>query len=218
MLKNIALGLVAGSLILWTASAAHAVPWSLRLEGLHTDYSSRTFSSFLSGFQELNLDGGTGFSLAAEARVNRWLGLEASVSQIGLDASWRDVETRFFPNDPPVLRQVTVAADSGTFSLRPISFGVLVHPLRSGRFDLYVGPQASWVLYDVGLDGPPDRDGELAFGGKAGLEIHLGQSPWSAGLGYRHLEVQHDGMEHDQYTGIGLDLFSAALTYHFGRR
>jgi hypothetical protein len=218
MLKNIAVGLVVGALAVSTASQAHAQSWALRLEGLHGDYSSRTFSSHSFGYQELTLDSGNGFSLAGEYRPNRWLGLELSLSQIDLDASWRAVEVRPISFNPTVLREFTVASDSGSFSLRPISFGVLAHPLRPGRFDFFIGPQLSWVVFDIGLKGPPKRDAEVAFGGKAGLEVRLGQSPWSAGLAYRHLEVQHEGMEHDQYTGIGLDVLSAVLTYRFGGR
>jgi opacity protein-like surface antigen len=218
MLKIVAVGLLVGALAVSTASKANAEPWALRLEGLRSDYSSRTSSSYFSTSQELTFDGGNGFSLAGEYRPNRWLGLELSVSQIDLDASFRQVEIRPISFNPTVLREFTVASDSGSFSLRPISFGALVHPLRPGRFDFYVGPQVSWVLYDIGLNGPPDRDAEVAFGGKAGLEINFGQSPWSAGLGYRHLEVQHEGTDRDQYTGIGLDLISAVLTYRFGGR
>src|SRR6266545_3620277 len=214
--RNVILALVVvPALVGSTASEAAAADWAVRLEGLRSYYSSRTFTSYFSGSNELTLDDGNGFSLAGEYRANRWLGLELSWSQIDLDASWRSFETRPISFNPLVLSQVTIASDSGVFSLRPLTFGVLVHPLRRGRLDLYVGPELSWVEYHIGLTGPPDRDSELAIGGKVGLEAELGRSPWSAGVAYRHIEVQHEGMERDQYTGLGVGALSAVLTYHF---
>lgn len=197
------------------AAASHAEPgpWELRLEAGSTDYSRRTISSHSLGYSELSLDGGNGFSLAAEYRPRPRVGFELSFSSINLDAEWRQVEIRPVSFNPTVLREFTIASDEGTFSLRPLAVTLLFHPLRSGRFDFYVGPQLAWVDFDAGLEGPPRRDDEWAFGGKAGFEVGLGSSPWSAGLTYRYFETQHEGTERDQYTGIGIHLVSAVLGY-----
>lgn len=201
------------------ATAIHAEPgtWALRLEAGSTDYSRRTFSGHSRGYSELSLDGGNGFSLAAEYRRSPLVGVELSFSSVNLDAEWREVEIRPISFNPTVLREFTIASDDGTFSLRPLAVTLLFHPLRSGRFDFYVGPQLAWVDFDAGLEGPPRRDDEWAFGGKAGLEVDLGSSPWSAGLTYRYFETQHEGMERDQYTGIGIHLVAAVLGYKLGR-
>jgi hypothetical protein len=205
-----------GLLALSTASHAETGPWVLRVEGGTTDYSSRTFSGFLSGHTELSLDGGRGFGVAGEYRLGPRTGVELSLSTIDLDAEWRQVEIRLVSTNPTVLREVTVASDSGRFSLRPLALAFLFHPLRQNRLDFYVGPQVAWVDFKVGLNGPSDRDAELALGGKLGLELALGNSPWSAGVTYRYLDTQHEGVERDQYTGIRINLISAALSYRVG--
>jgi hypothetical protein len=205
--------------LLTSAAVGHAEPepWALRLEAGVTDYSRRTLSSHSSGYSELSLDGDNGFSLAAEYRHSSRVGLELSFSSVNLDAQWRQVEIRPVSFNPTVLREFTVASADGTFSLRPLAVTLLLHPLRSGRFDFYVGPQLAWVDFDIGLEGPPRREDEWAFGGKAGLEVDLGSSPWSAGLTYRYFETQHQGTERDQYTGIGIHWVSGVLGYKLGR-
>jgi len=204
-------------LLALSAPGRAAGPWTLRAEGGTTNYSSRTFSGFLSGYSELSLDGGKGFGVAGEYHISELVGVELSLSQIDLDADWRDVEIRLISTNPPVVGEVEVASDSGSFSLRPLAATFLFHPFHQGRLDFYLGPQLAWVDFQMGVNGPPDRDPELAYGGKAGLELALGGSPWSAGVSYRYLDTQHEGMEHDQYTGIRLSLVSAVLSYRLGR-
>lgn len=204
-----------GLVLLSTASRAQT-GWTLRVEGGTTDYSSRTFSGFLSGFSELSLDGGKGFGVAGEYHVSELLGVELSLSQIDLDADWREVQIRLISTNPPVVGEVEVASDSGSFSLRPLAATFLFHPFHQDRLDFYLGPQLAWVDFQTDVNGPPDRDSELAYGGKAGLELALGGSPWSAGVTYRYLDTQHEGMEHDQYTGIRLNVVSAVLSYRLG--
>jgi hypothetical protein len=191
--------------------------WLLRAEGGSAHYSREAFSSTSLSSQRLELDGGDGIGLAAECLVSSRIGLELSLSRIGLDAQYRRVETRPDPADPTRPQEVTVASDSGDFTLLPVAFGAYWHPLRSSRFDLYVGPQLAWVDYDLGLSGPPSRAAEWAFGGKLGVEARLGQSPWSAGVAFRYLDIQHEGLEHDLYTGIGLQVLSLGVSYRIGR-
>jgi hypothetical protein len=205
------------SLVLLSTAGRAQTGWTLRVEGGTTDYSSRTFTGFLSGHTELSLDGGKGFGVAGEYRLGPRTGVELSLSSIDLDADWREVEIRLVSTNPTVLREVTVASDSGSFTLRPLAVTFLFHPLQQDRLDFYFGPQLAWVDYQIDVNGPPDRDAELAYGGKAGLELALGRSPWSAGVTYRYLDTQHEGMEHDQYTGIRLNLVSAVLSYRLGR-
>ena len=199
-----------------TAPAA-ASSWTLRAEGGLADYSRQSFSSHAFGYTELTLDGDMAFALAAEYRPSPRFGLELSVGAIDLDAHWRQVEVRPISFNPVVLREFEVAAESGSFTLRPVSFAPLFHPLRSERFDLYIGPQVSWVAFDEGIGGLPDREEEWGFGGKAGFDVRLGQSAWWAGLGYRFLDTQHEGQERDLYTGIGVHVVSAVLSYRAGK-
>lgn len=192
--------------------------WTLKLAAGVAEYSKETFSSAGLGFDRLELGDGVEVGVAAEYRVGERVGLELSWSQVRLDAEWLRAEYRPDPGDPSVIRAVTVASDSGDFTLQPLAFALLWHPAPGRRIDFYLGPQLAWVDYDVGVDGAPERDAEWAFGGKLGADLRLGESAWSAGLALRYLEIQHEGAERDLYTGIGLPLFAANLNYRFGAR
>lgn len=202
---------------LFLATPLHAAgEWVLRLEAGATAYSQESFAGYLIGYDRLELDGGMALGLAAEYRASEHFGVAVSWSRLRLDAQWQRVEYRPDPADPTVPLATTVAAHSGDLTLQPLGIAAYWHPLRHPRFDLYLGPQLAWVPFSVGVEGAPDRDAEWAYGGELGGEIRLGDSPWSVGLTFRHLEVQHDGAEHDLYTGMGLELYSAVLSYRFG--
>lgn len=201
------------SLIL--GALAHPVlagEWALRLEGGVTDYSRQAFTSYFQNSSELSFDGGTGFALSGEYRPGRVAGFEFSIGLIELDARWRATQLRPISFNPPVFETVVLADESGDFTVQPMTFGLLLHPLRDSRFDLYVGPQVGWAEFDLGVNGPPRREGEVVIGGKVGMEMQLARSPWSAGLSYRYVETQHEGHERDVYTGIGLHLVSAVIS------
>lgn len=202
--------------LLFMPSIAYATtrPWSLRLEAGTSQYSRDTFASYAGiHYTELSLNDGHALAIAAEYRPTSLLGVELSFGSVELDARWREVEIRPISFNPTVLEEVTVDSDSGDFALRPITLGLLVHPLRRDRIDFYVGPQLGRTSFHIDLHGPPSRDPEWTFGGKAGVEVRMADSPWSAGLAYRYLETQHDGQEHDPYTGLSIHLFSAVLSY-----
>jgi hypothetical protein len=191
--------------------------WVLRLEAATTDYSSEAFSSVLIGNDRLELDGGNGYAAALEYRLDRHFGLELSFGRVELDARWRRLEFRAPPPGETAPVPVITDSDSGDLALQPLALAAYYHPLRSDRFDLFLGPQVAWIDYELGLRGPPSRDPEWALGAKLGVEVALGRSPWSVGLAVRHLEIQHEGAERDLYTGIGMQLVSAHMTYRMGR-
>jgi hypothetical protein len=204
-----------GLLALSTPSHA-AGPLIFRVEGGTTDHSSRTISSSMSGHTELSLDGGNGFGVAGEYRLGPRTGIELSWSSIDLDAEWRAVMIRLVSTNPNVFREEIVGSDSGTLTVRPLAATFLFHPFHHDRMDFYLGPQAAWVQYQQDFTGPPDRNEEIGFGGKLGLDLALGRSPWSAGVSYRFLSILHDGIEHDLYKDIDLNLVSAVLSYRVG--
>ncbi len=200
-----------------SADALEAAAWVLRLEGMRTDYSRETFSGFSTGYRRLELDGGRGFGIAAEVRVGRQFGLELSASRVDLDAESRRVEygPNPVPGGPPIA--TTTASDSGDFTLLPLAVAAYWHPLHGRRVDLYLGPQIARVDFELGVDGPPRREAEWALGAKVGAEVALGRSPWSAGVALRYLETDHDGVERDPYTGIGIRLVSVVVAYRIGQ-
>jgi hypothetical protein len=185
----------------------------LRGRGLVTDYEKRLVSGFSLGRTELVLDGGSGFELAAEFRPRPRFGWELSVGRLSLDGDLRIITTRLVSVDPLVLQEETLFASEGDFELQPIALSFLVHPLREGPVDLYLGPQVAWVSYRVDVPEAQDRESEPAYGAKLGAELRLGSSPWSVGLELRHLETLHEQIEHDLYGNFGIDIAALTLAY-----
>lgn len=195
----------------WCAAPAD---WTVRLEAGATNYSRDSFSAFSLGYSELALDGGYSLSLGCEYRRSPLIGFEASISRIALDAEWREFQIQGV-GDPPLPESVLVASDSGELALQPIALTAMFHVFRAPRSDLHIGPQVAWVTYDIALEGPPHRKSEPAFGIKAGWVWRPTESPWGVGLSYQYLEVQHEGVEHDQYTGLPIQVVALGLSYRF---
>ena len=191
--------------------------WTLRAGLLGTDYQKRLVTGGSLGYDELVLDGGTGYELAIELRPSQHIGWEFSLERLNLDAHLRGFANRFSGN-PPTFHSELVFESDGGFRIEPIAAAFLIHPLRARRFDLYVGPQVAWVLYDTSVDGVPDRDAEPGYGGKLGAEMRLGEgSPWSVALELRHLQITHEGIEHDIHHDIGIQTAALVVGYHVGR-
>lgn len=198
---------------------AQQEPWTLRASLLGTDYQKRLVTEYFGNSTELVLDGGVGLEIAAEYRPNRIIGWELSLSRLDVDATQRSFTNRVISFDPFVIRRELLFEDDGTFRIEPIAVALLFHPLRARRFDLYVGPQVAWVLYNVDVDGAQDRDPEPGFGGKLGAELRLGEdSPWSMALELRHLQIPHEGTDRDIYTDIGIQTAALVVGYHVGSR
>jgi opacity protein-like surface antigen len=203
------------------AAPAWAQPerWTLRAGILGTDYEKRLSTSYFSNTTEIVLDGGTGLEIAAEYRPNRTIGWELSLGRLAVDTSLRELTTRVVSFDPFVVRQEVTFSSEGDFRIEPIAVALLIHPLRARRFDLYLGPQVAWVRYNVDVDGAPDRDAELGFGGKLGAEMRLAESsPWSVALELRHLQIPHEQSDRDIYADIGIQSAALAVGYHVGAR
>jgi hypothetical protein len=191
--------------------------WTLRAGLLGTDYHKRLSASYFSNATEIVLDGGTGLEIAAEYRPNRTIGWELSLGRLAVDTSLRELTTRVVSFDPFVVRQEVTFSSEGHFRIEPIAVALLIHPLRARRFDLYVGPQVAWVRYNVDVDGAPNRDAELGFGGKLGAEMRLGEgSPWSVALELRHLQITHEGTDRDIYSDIGIQTAALVFGYRLG--
>ena len=208
--------LLLGILGLSGLNTAMAADLTFRFEGGVARYSRTSLTAYSLGYSQLSLDDGSALTLGCEYRLNRALGFELSISRIALDADWRAFELHG-EGDPPRPVAVLTDSDSGDFTLQPIALSLLWHPLRTRKSDLYLGPQVAAVSYSIGVEGPPHRDSEPAVGAKVGWEWLLGGSPWSLGVSYRFLEIQHEGVEHDQYTGLHPQTASLALSYRFQR-
>lgn len=202
------------SSVLILPCCAAAADWTVRLEAGATNYSRDSLSAFSLGYSELVLDGGYALSLGCEYRRNPLVGFEVSISRIALDAEWREFRIQG-AGDPPLPEVVLVASDSGEFALQPIALTAKFHVFRAPRSDLHIGPQVAWVTYDIALEGAPQRKSEPAFGIKAGWDWRPTESAWSVGLSYQYLDVQHEGVEHDQYTGLPIQVIALGLSYRF---
>jgi hypothetical protein len=217
MLKRTRVAILAFGAFLSAGMAvqAESPSWSLRLRTLASSYEHEFVSPYLTTTY-LNVEDGSGFEVSAELRPRQHLGVELSAGRLSMDARLRVTQLQPISFNPIVLREVTIFSSEGDFTINPFSLAVLYHPLRQGRFDLYVGPAISWVRYDIGVDGAQDRDPEPGYGVKLGGEYLFGRTPWSLGFEYRHLELLRDGTDRDLYGDIGLGVGALVVGYRFG--
>jgi hypothetical protein len=199
------------------AAAAEPSRWTMRGRALVSDYENRFTTSYFENRTELDVDQGRGLEFALELRPNSLVGVELSVGRMSFDAALRDIRTEDDPSssNPRDFRDVVIFSDEGDFIMEPVSLSVLFHVLRDRPVDFYLGPQAAWVRYDVGVEAP-EREAELAYGAKLGAELRLGGSPWSLGLELRRLQTIHESLDRDLYGNIGLNVAALSLAYHLG--
>ncbi len=197
-----------------TAAAAQPPRWTLRAHALASNYEHEFIYPY-STTTYLNVDDGRGFEGSVEYRPHPRFGFELAAGQLTMDARVRVTQIQAISFNPTVLREVTIFSDEGEFTVKPFTAGLLFHPLRQGRFDLYVGPQVAWVRYDI--DVGESRDPYFGYGGKVGAAYSLGRSPWSVGVEYRHLELlREENLDRSLYGEIGLDVFALTFGYRFG--
>jgi outer membrane protein with beta-barrel domain len=194
-------------------AAADSPRWTLRARAVESDYRKDARLAYGLGVSYFTLDGGSGFEFAAELRPNNYLGWELSAGRLSLDAASRSALVYAVSFDPLVLREEIVSSSDGHLILQPIALSLLIHPLRAGPVDLYVGPQVAWVPFDVDDAGLGTREPEPAYGAKLGAELRFSNSSWSAGLELRHLEIVHEAAERDLHGNIGITTASLGLAY-----
>lgn len=209
--------LLAGLTALPTMSvAAEPTRWTMRGRALVSDYENRFTTAYFDNRTELDVDQGRGLEFAIEVRPNSRVGVELSVGRMSFDAALRNIRTVPGPStNPREFQEIVTFSDEGDFVMEPISLSLLFHVLRDRPVDLYFGPQAAWVRYDVGVEAQ-EREAELAYGAKLGAELRLGDSPWSLGLELRHIETIHESLDRDLYGNIGLNVAAFSLAYHLG--
>jgi len=209
--------LLAGIAALPTVSvAAEPTRWTMRGRALVSDYENRFTTAYFDNRTELDVDQGRGLEVAVELRANQHVGVELSAGRMSFDAALRNIRTVPGPStNPREFHDVVIFSDEGDFVMQPISLSVLFHVLRDRPVDFYLGPQAAWVRYDVGVYAP-EREAELAYGAKLGAELRLGGSPWSAGLELRRLQTIHESLDRDLYGNIGINIAALSLAYHLG--
>lgn len=199
-------------------AAAQESGWTLRLRALGSDYREQLGTSYFQSRNELELDGGFGFEVAGEYRFGSRSGIELAAGRLALDAEARVIQVEVVSFDPFVTRDVLVSTERGEIALQPFTVAYLFHPVRRGRIDLYFGPQLAYVTYDVGLDGASEREDELGYGAKLGLEWRPAGSAWSLGLELRHLEIGHETLDRDIYGDLGLTSYAVGVGYRFAAR
>lgn len=197
-----------------TAAAAQQPRWTLRAHALASNYEHQFVYPYFTT-QYLNVDDGRGYEASVEYRPHPRFGFELAAGQLTMDARVRVTQLQPISFNPTVLREVTIFTDEGELTVKPLTAGVLFHPLREGRFDLYVGPQVAWVRYDINV--AQSREPYWGYGGKVGAAYSLGRSPWSVGVEYRRLQLlQDETVDRDLYGEIGLDVAALTFGYRFG--
>lgn len=216
MIRKPRAALLASVVLVLTATAATAQQprWTLRAHALASNYEHQFVYPYFTT-QHLTVDDGRGFEGSVEYRPRPRLGFELAAGQLTFDARERVTRIEPISFNPVVLGEVTIFSADGDFTVKPLTAGLLFHPLREGRFDLYLGPQVAWVRYDV--DVAQSREPYWGYGGKVGAAYSLGRSPWSVGVEYRRLQLlQDETVDRDLYGEIGLDVAALTFAYRFG--
>jgi len=180
---------------------------------LESNYSKTSTDSSISGTSFLDLSAGSGFQAALEYRRHRFLGWEFSAGQLDIDATSRFSRLVPISFDPLVLEEQVTVSDLGTIALRPVTVALLFHVPAGRLVDLYLGPLLGVSIFEVNAD-MPERDPEATYGGKLGAEVQLGRGNWALAIELRHLQIIHEGVEHDPYRDIGLQTVAVGLSYH----
>ena len=210
-----ALAAVLGWSLAATPALAEWSPWTFRLRGLATNHEKSYSEGFSLGSAHLEVEEARGLELGAEVRMADWFGLDLALGTLRSDATGRFVERRVVSFEPLVFEEVETFREEGHFDVDLFTVTWLFHPVRRGRFDFQVGPLLSLARYDT--DVGDDRDEELGWGGRLGVEVGLGDAgPWSLGFELRHLELLHEELDHDYYGDLGLDIAALSIGWRTG--
>lgn len=206
----VAIGL---ALIAPAARAAGFPGLTLRAGGIATDYEKRGGISYGTYVSRLDLGGGSGPYAAAELRLHWRFGIELSAARLDLDAHYRVSRQVPISFDPFILGEELVYEADGKYTLKPLALAALFHLFSGRKVDVYLGPQVARVSFANDL-AAGTREPEMAFGGKAGLEVRFGDGPWAAAAEIGRLEIQHESTDHDLYGNLGVSTASVLLVFH----
>ena len=123
----------------------------------------------------IEADSSSGLGISYEIRTSDLLGVEFGI--FGTDFDFQ-------------ISALGMNADFGSALMLPITAGVNVHVAHGNKVDFHVGPVLSYTTWgDLDSDlGDAPLDNELDFGGKAGLDLFLGDSGWSFYAGAMYLK------------------------------
>ncbi|MCP3964635.1 MAG: outer membrane beta-barrel protein [bacterium] len=215
------------SLVLLFAAALLALPtltdpalaeetgWKLRLGGTWVD-------------PDVNVDTITDAGARARARsvddINLGLGLEYRFSRrLGLDFAVSFVEPAVGLTLEPAGGGLIATTDKLSFT--PITAGLNVHLTPGRRADLYIGPIVGYALYgDLSFDAGPEgqanftSDDDFALGAQLGVDVAIGDGPWSIDAALRYLDTDLEATDEDgEITDIDFSpiMFSFGIGYRF---
>lgn len=120
----------------------------------------------------------TGWSIGAEGRLGKWLGLELDYLRVDQDIQFGGVKI-------------------AKTSMSPLTFSVNFHLVHTKIIDFYFGPSVSYVFWDDVTDSETgekfDTDAEWGYGAQVGLDISLFKSvAIVTGLRYERLDLSVD--------------------------
>jgi outer membrane protein W len=170
------------------ASTCHAVEaaepgWTVRFYGAMVDSSAETQTS--PGGVVSSVDVGGGIGVGGEYRMSDRLGLELSALFAGLS-----IESSVGAGGGAV-------AQSLSFDMVPLTFGLAIHLNPKGRTDFFIAPTVSYVSYfrletNIGLSGVTttvDDSSDMALGAAFGVDIPIGKGKWAVTTGLRYMKT-----------------------------
>ncbi len=192
--------------------AAAQIDLTVRVHGAWSNYDDEYGTSFGLGRSRLHLSDGRGYDLAAEVIALPRLGIALGIGRLELDGEY-DSFSRFGPR--PEDERPDFHAD-GTFVVKPLTLGLVVHPLPRGRrVDLRLGAHAAYVQYDVRIPLLGEREDEFGYAATIGLDVPVGTTRWGVSAEARYLEANHEEMVHGFYGNFGTWMAHLGASYHF---
>jgi hypothetical protein len=196
-------GVLLGLALVVGASAAEAQQ-GLALRGFYSNVVSLSGSTSLTGPATFALD---------VTEKKQWYGIEldarlsptVSLNLTSTSGKLQEELTLAPPGQPKVVERRLSTLRHNTLSL-------LFHPLPGHPLDFYFGPSYGQAHYDRAFTSSED---ERAVGGKAGLDLRLGDSRWILGVQLSVLTSGFRVADGEPKRNVRYTVLGAGLGYRF---
>ena len=208
VLRGMVIVAIVGAASVATVGAQDEGPFRVRFGAVHVNPTGDLSTDLVLTTLTVEPDSAVGVDLGFEFLVNEKLGIDIGVSSTDHDL------------DGTALGE-TVRI--GSVGMMPVSVGVNLYFGDHEKFDFYLTPFASWVLYDdieldsavadeLGADRIATKD-DVGFGLGFGFDVPLGQGNWaiSTGFEYAITAVETDEPDAEDNVEIDVDPWSIRL-------
>jgi outer membrane protein len=206
MLRAMVIAAIVGAASVATVGAQDEDSFRIRFGGVYVNPTGDLTTDVVLTTLTVEPDSAAGLDLGFEFLVNEKIGIDVGVSSTDHDL------------DGTVLGSTV---QIGSVGMMPVTVGANLYFGDHEKFDFYLTPFVSWVLYDdielesaladeVGADSIATKD-DVGFGIGIGFDVPLGEGAWalSTGLDYTFTAVETD--EPGDNVEIDVDPWSVRL-------